>query len=1427
MFYINYTGTDYQLIDGLQYQMGSGANALRVSGDYPQDSYTFQGTVTDVNGCVSAPFNVVMEFNTIPHMNAVANQTYCNGETAPLTSLGSTVTGTTFAWTNSNTNIGLAANGNGSVPSFSATNTTNAPITATITVTPTAPSGCTGNTVALYTITVNPTPVVATASMQSSINNTTWTAVNGTLSTGYDLCIDSDNPYYYMDIDALSSTPGITTAGFVQNAFKLTGMTNSGAFFAYWAAKGVVTGATGWQGIMWNIINGNAPMFYINYTGTDYQLIDGLQYQMGSGANALRVSGDYPQDSYTFQGTVTDVNGCVSAPFNVVMEFNTIPHMNAVANQTYCNGETAPLTSLGSTVAGTTFAWTNSNPLIGLVANGTGDVPSFSATNTTNAPITATITVTPTAPSGCTGNTVALYTITVNPTPVVATATMQSSINNTTWTPVNGTLSTGYDLCIDSDNPYYYLDIDALSSTPGITTAGFVQNAFKLTGMTNSTAFFAYWAAKGVVSGATGWQGIMWNIINGNAPMFYINYTGTDYQLIDGLQYQMGSGTNPLRVSGDYPQDNYTFQGTVTDVNGCVSAPFNVVMEFNTIPHMNAVANQTYCNGETAPLTSLGSTVTGTTFAWTNSNPLIGLVTNGTGSVPSFSATNTTNAPITATITVTPTAPSGCTGNTVALYTITVNPTPVVATATMQSSINNTTWTPVNGTLLTGYDLCIDSDNPYYYLDIDALSSTPGITTAGFVQNAFKLTGMTNSTAFFAYWAAKGVVSGATGWQGIMWNIINGNAPMFYINYSGTDYQLIDGLQYQMGSGANALRVSGDYPQDIYTFQGTVTDVNGCVSAPFNVVMEFNTIPHMNAVANQTYCNGETAPLTSLGSTVAGTTFAWTNSNTNIGLAANGTGSVPLFIATNTTNAPITATITVTPTAPSGCAGNTVALYTITVNPTPVASASVTTAIPCNGSTGTVTITATVGAPTITYTFNGVAQVGNGVFTGIPTGTYSWFITDGNGCTSVTGSLFVPQPAAIPVTGTVTYFNSVNTIMNNVTVILRQGLTDVHTTTTNGSGVYSFTNVCPGTYDVILSTIKPKGGINSGDAAQVNAWGVSLYSIEKVRFFAGDVVKDNNLNSSDAGRILSYFLTNGTPPFVTPWTFWKTNDQTITQNPSPTVLTLTVNTGSSPITQNYYGLVTGDFNMSFVPGGLKSVVENVTLNIGGTTLVEPGVEFELPVTAGINMEVGAISLIFDFPTDKLEVTGVYLGTDPNSPVDYAFVGDELRIGWHSLYSMSLNSGEALLTLKLRTIGSMAQGETIRLSLTSDPLNELADGEYNTIPNAQLFVDEIGGTTTGLPEVTLNSNLLLESYPNPFVDRTTFAYSLPKDGKVVLEIADMQGSKTDILLDAMQSAGNHTLTVDMSNYSVGVYTATLRLYSNHDVISRTIKVIRRR
>jgi hypothetical protein len=477
------------------------------------------------------------------------------------------------------------------------------------------------------------------------------------------------------------------------------------------------------------------------------------------------------------------------------------------------------------------------------------------------------------------------------------------------------------------------------------------------------------------------------------------------------------------------------------------------------------------------------------------------------------------------------------------------------------------------------------------------------------------------------------------------------------------------------------------------------------------------------------------------------------------------------------------------------------------------------------------------GTPALSYSIEGgpyVSGSANGYPFPIGTTNVIYKATDASGNETICSFSITVQGYTI--SGNLKYNNSPTyTPMSNVTITL-QGSSVNYTATTAANGNYTFTGVCAGNYQVIFSEDKPTGGINSTDAAQVNAWsvlagGTTAYNIEMVRFFAGDVIGSGSvITSVDASRILNYFVTGGNPnpPFTSVWSFWNTSDM-IDDNPGPLskVVTISVPNGSAPNIHNYYAQVTGDFNKSFTPGSAKAMMENVMLNIGGTMIVEPGVEFELPVTAGLNMEVGAISLIMDFPADKLEVTGVYLGTDPTSAMEYAVVGNELRIGWNELFPMSLNAGEALLTLKLRTIGSMAQGETIRLSLTSDPLNELADGEYNTIPNAQLFVDEIGGTSTGLPEVTMNSKLLLESYPNPFVDRSTFAYSLPKDGKVVLGITDMQGSKTDILLDALQTAGNHTYTVDLSNYPVGVYTATLRLYSNHDVISRTIKVIRRR
>ncbi|MDE3236627.1 MAG: PKD domain-containing protein, partial [Bacteroidota bacterium] len=92
------------------------------------------------------------------------------------------------------------------------------------------------------------------------------------------------------------------------------------------------------------------------------------------------------------------------------------PTVNSVSAITACNNTAVTLPAFTSPVAGAAFSWTNDNTAIGLGAAGNGDIPSFTATNTSNAPALAHITVTPSA-NGCTG-TPTSFTITVNPLPI-------------------------------------------------------------------------------------------------------------------------------------------------------------------------------------------------------------------------------------------------------------------------------------------------------------------------------------------------------------------------------------------------------------------------------------------------------------------------------------------------------------------------------------------------------------------------------------------------------------------------------------------------------------------------------------------------------------------------------------------------------------------------------------------------------------------------------------------------------------------------------------------------------------------------------------------------------------------------------------------------------------------------------------------------
>jgi len=123
--------------------------------------------------------------------------------------------------------------------------------------------------------------------------------------------------------------------------------------------------------------------------------------------------------SYTVTGT--PINACFATiTFPFIVKVTPSPTVTTPANFTVCAGSVVPATAFTSIPVGATYAWTNSNTAVGLApVSGTGNVPSFTATNATTLPITTTITVTPTVAGNPCPGLPHSYTITVNPLPIV------------------------------------------------------------------------------------------------------------------------------------------------------------------------------------------------------------------------------------------------------------------------------------------------------------------------------------------------------------------------------------------------------------------------------------------------------------------------------------------------------------------------------------------------------------------------------------------------------------------------------------------------------------------------------------------------------------------------------------------------------------------------------------------------------------------------------------------------------------------------------------------------------------------------------------------------------------------------------------------------------------------------------------------------
>lgn len=640
-----------------------------------------------------------------------------------------------------------------------------------------------------------------------------------------------------------------------------------------------------------------------------------LQYQWNFGDASLSNLQNPPGHSYT-AGTygvtliATDQHQCPNKD-SVTLTVNPSPDVTQVQSEVLCNGSNTTAVNFTGSIPGTVFSWTGSTSAIGLASSGTGNIASFVAVNNTNAPIVDTIKVTPSyTGSGltCTG-TIMTYTITVNPTPSVANVANDTLCANSNYAGVTFTAPvTGTVLSWTNDNPAIGLPASGTGNIPGFVT------------------------------------------VNG--------------------------GTTP--IIGNITVTPTFSNGGVT----CTGAPKSFSITVLPVPAIiNPLVDQVWCNGSATTAVTLNANAVVAQYSWTNSNASIGLPASGTGNtIASFPATNITNAPIAGTINVSAVFTSGthsCSA-TPGSYVVTVNPTPSVNAIANDTLCNNSTATinftaPVVGTVLNWVN-----DNPAIGL---AASGAGNISFTATNAGNSAITG--NITVTPSYTNGGQTCTGTPKTFSITVNpspTINqiGN-DTFCVNVATPVINLVPGgsnAVYTWTNSNPAIGLGANGTGDIPSFVATNTTVsplvgnihvtavftNGtqtCAATPLDFQILVNPKPVMNPVSDIVYCNRVSTSPVVFTSSAPGTLYAWTNSDTTIGLAASGIGNIPVFTATDTTTVPVIATITVIPQLPNGtqlCGGDTITFH-ITVNPTPVVSIVSSNPLPmlCIGRSDTLT----------------------------------------------------------------------------------------------------------------------------------------------------------------------------------------------------------------------------------------------------------------------------------------------------------------------------------------------------------------------------------------------------------------------------------------------------------------------------------------
>ena len=139
---------------------------------------------------------------------------------------------------------------------------------------------------------------------------------------------------------------------------------------------------------------------------------------------------------------------------------------------------------------------------------------------------------------------------------------------------------------------------------------------------------------------------------------------------------------------------------------------------------------------------------------------------------------------------------------------------------------------------------------------------------------------------------------------------------------------------------------------------------------------------------------------------------------------------------------------------------------------------------------------------------------------------------------------------------------------------------------------------------------------------------------------------------------------------------------------------------------------------------------------------------------------------------------------------------------------------------------MTKGETFSIVLFDRSEDRITDleviswerGDNTFSKDGVSVVSSIATTTVISQELELFQNV-----PNPVMDNTSISFYLPQDGKVRLTVSNTLGQEIMTIADTSYQKGMHTVSMDATSLSTGVY--FYKLEANNTSVTKQLTLVK--